>query len=538
MPKAVIYARFSSDLQRDRSIDDQVALCREYAKGEQLEVTAVYHDRARSGASLMGRDGLLAMMDAARAGEFSVLVVEALDRVSRDQEDLAGIYKRLTFAGVEIRAVHDGKADQIQVGIRGLVGALYLQDLSHKVRRGMAGVTSDGRHAGGRAYGYRAVSGAAGELVIESAEADVVRRIFAAYVAGHNPRAIVAQLNAERVSPPRGQVWSASTLNGNAARGHGILVNPIYAGTIVWNRVRMIKDPDTGKRVSRVNPREEWQTSAAPHLAIVDPGVFELAQQRKRDRTHEVPGGRRAPRHLFSGLLKCGCCGGGMSIKDRDHGRLRIVCTRSRESGTCNSRRAFYMDDIEQRIVAGLRSRLGNKQAIARYLKTFNDERRRLAGDQFNQRGKIEARLVAIDRELDRATALLIKGILDEDRGAAQIATLRVERSTLQTELMTIGEEPNVIELHPTAISAYLTSLDNLDMALRSADGIAKPEAFAAIRDLIDRIVIHPTNDGLMAIELDGTLSRLIGGNHFPTVRASGGMMVAEEGFEPPTRGL
>lgn len=84
------------------------------------------------------------LIDAARDKAFDVILVEALDRLSRDQEDLAGIWKRLNFLGIELRAVHDGKADQIQIGIRGLVGALYLQDLAHKVRRGMAGVVRDG----------------------------------------------------------------------------------------------------------------------------------------------------------------------------------------------------------------------------------------------------------------------------------------------------------------------------------------------------------------------------------------------------------
>jgi site-specific DNA recombinase len=200
--RAAIYARYSSDLQTDRSIEDQISLCSDFAAKQGLTIVAEFDDRARSGASIMGRDGVLSMMDAARDGKFDVLVVEALDRLSRDQEDLAGIYKRLTHIGVEIRAVHDGKADIVQVGIRGLVGALYLQDLAHKVRRGMAGVVRDGRNAGGKAYGYAPVPGKPGELVIVEEEAEVVRRIFADYAAGKSPREIAGDLNAENIAPP------------------------------------------------------------------------------------------------------------------------------------------------------------------------------------------------------------------------------------------------------------------------------------------------------------------------------------------------
>jgi DNA invertase Pin-like site-specific DNA recombinase len=90
--RAAIYARFSTDMQRDKSIEDQVDLCRKHADRLNCEVVAVYSDRARSGASLMGRDGVLDMISASRRGEFDAVIVEALDRLSRDQEDLAGIY--------------------------------------------------------------------------------------------------------------------------------------------------------------------------------------------------------------------------------------------------------------------------------------------------------------------------------------------------------------------------------------------------------------------------------------------------------------
>ena len=117
--KAVIYARFSTDLQNERSVEDQVALCRTYAAQHDLDVIRVYDDRARSGASLLGRDGLLDLLNGARARSFGVVIVEALDRLSRDMEDLAGLHKRLTFLDIEIRAVHEGVVNTVLVGLRG-----------------------------------------------------------------------------------------------------------------------------------------------------------------------------------------------------------------------------------------------------------------------------------------------------------------------------------------------------------------------------------------------------------------------------------
>jgi DNA invertase Pin-like site-specific DNA recombinase len=166
MKKAVIYARFSTDLQNERSIEDQVTLCRDYTSREGMNVVEVYEDKARSGGSVMGRGGLLRLLDQAREQSFDVVVVEALDRLSRDMEDLAGIHKRLSFLGIEIRAVHEGVVNTVLVGLRGLVGQLYREDNAHKVRRGLAGRVGQGLNAGGRAYGYVPVLGDKGKRVI------------------------------------------------------------------------------------------------------------------------------------------------------------------------------------------------------------------------------------------------------------------------------------------------------------------------------------------------------------------------------------
>src|SRR5260370_26198417 len=88
--KAVIYARFSTDLQNERSIEDQIILCRGYASREGIDVIEVYEDRARSGGSIMGRGGLLRLLDQARDRSFDAVVVEALDRLSRSEERRVG----------------------------------------------------------------------------------------------------------------------------------------------------------------------------------------------------------------------------------------------------------------------------------------------------------------------------------------------------------------------------------------------------------------------------------------------------------------
>ncbi|MFZ2490207.1 MAG: recombinase family protein [Thermoanaerobaculia bacterium] len=537
--RTAIYARFSTELQHERSIEDQIQLCRGYAAKNGHDVVAVFDDRARSGASVFGRDGLMRMMDAARDKAFDVILVEALDRLSRDQEDLAGIWKRLNFLGIELRAVHDGKADQIQIGIRGLVGALYLQDLAHKVRRGMAGVVRDGRHAGGRAYGYRPVPGKPGELEIDPDEAAIIREIFESYVDGRTPRDIAARLNARQVPPPRGRYWTASTINGSLKRHNGVILNELYAGRIVWNKIRMVKDPDTGKRVSRPNPPAEWQSVDAPHLRIIEHEIFERAGAIKQERGGPLPHHTRKPKRVLSGLLKCGCCGSGMSVKDTRKGKQRIQCTQMKEAGTCDHRRVYDLDLVERTVFDGLKANLTTPDLIAAYVETYNEERKRLAASLIATRSRIEKRLARVKRDFDRIFQSYVKGFSEEDEVRAPLAELRAERKQLEAELAAAEKPPETVALHPTALARYRQQVEDLAKALSSESAGDVREPISALRELVAAVVIHPTPPGApMEIEVRGRLAALIGHDVFPAARMWGGTVVAEEGLEPPTQGL
>jgi hypothetical protein len=116
------------------------------------------------------------------------------------------------------------------------------------------------------------------------AVAEILREIFAAYVKGRTPRDIAHDLNKRGIRPPRGTHWNASTINGHATRGAGILINQIYIGEIVWNKTRFVKDPTTGKRISRVNPPEQHRRARVPHLRIIDGETWSKAQASKIER--------------------------------------------------------------------------------------------------------------------------------------------------------------------------------------------------------------------------------------------------------------
>ncbi|MBL3684014.1 hypothetical protein F2981_02695 [Sinorhizobium meliloti] len=135
---------FSTDLQSERSVDDRSNSAANSQSGKVSSLHAPISTKPRSGASIFGRDGLLSLMDDAREGKFDIVIVEALDRLSRDQEDLAGLHKRLTFARRPDHCRSRRRGRRNPGRIRGLVSTLFLADLKHKIRRGMTGSSARG----------------------------------------------------------------------------------------------------------------------------------------------------------------------------------------------------------------------------------------------------------------------------------------------------------------------------------------------------------------------------------------------------------
>ena len=123
--RVAIYSRFSSDLQRAESIEDQERVCRAVAERHGWEIIQTFSDRAMSGASAF-RPRYQDMLQAAQAGKFEVLIAESLDRLSRDQEDVARLYKTLNFAGVMIVTSAEGEVNELHVGLKGTMNALFL----------------------------------------------------------------------------------------------------------------------------------------------------------------------------------------------------------------------------------------------------------------------------------------------------------------------------------------------------------------------------------------------------------------------------
>ncbi|WP_440412085.1 recombinase family protein [Neorhizobium petrolearium] len=542
---AVIYARFSTDLQNERSCEDQIDLCKTFAHREGFKVVETYHDKAKSGASLHGRDGIQKMLQDARAGRFEVIIVEALDRLSRDMEDMAGIYKQMQFLGIKIVTVHEGEANTLSVGMRSIFAQLFREDNVHKVRRGMTGLVKQGLTAGGRAYGYRPDPGNRGKPVIVEEEAEIVRYIFTAYEAGTSPRAICKRLNSQYVKPPRGKLWSPSAIIGADERGSGLLRNPIYVGRIVWNKNRMIKDPLTGRRVSRPNPRHEWLSVEAPELRIIPDELFEAAQAQLAARAvkRDSISTQRRPQRLLSGLLKCGACGSGMAVNGADKsGRPRLKCSAHTNSGACPDPKSFYITDVEALVIDSLTRELATPTQIHAYAKAYLEKQNEEALQEGRRRKEIEGRLTEIEKDNERLLDLMLKNIGDPNTLSARMKAQGEERDRLKEELRTLPQSKAIL-VHPAAVKRFAEKLlayrPKLELALNMLDDMG--ELPRLIREIIKSITVDRDENGVLAITVENWLDPFLSDENAPksTHRGWGDVkLVAGGRIELPTLGL
>ena len=547
--KVALYARYSSDSQRDASIADQLRACRSHAEKQGWKIVEEYTDHAISGASLL-RPGIQALISDASQGRFQLVLAEAMDRLSRDQEDIAGLFKRMAFGNVKIMTLSEGEVGQLHIGLKGTMNALFLKDLADKTRRGLRGRIEDGKSGGGLCFGYDVVRkfGAKGETVrgdraINETEAAVVRRIFREYIAGKSSRTLAWELNQEGISGPQGAAWGPSTIHGNPKRGVGILNNELYVGRLVWNRLRYVKDPDTGKRVSRLNPESEWVVQEVPALRIVDQETWDKVKARQHTLAYVPPAPgentlneRRRPKHLFTGLVKCGRCGGGFSMISKD----LLGCSTARNKGTCDNRLNIRRDALEASVLGGLRTHLMEPELFKAFCDEFTREVNRLRmerdADIIHRRKELER----IERELDKAIQAILDGVpgakLKDRIGALEARKAELVELVSETRKQVPLLHPNMSEIYRRRIAALCNSLGDDD---------GKLEALEVLRTLVDQVALVPDGNEL-SIVLRGDLAAMLtfaANRKRPDLLSEAGLLgllspvsvVAGTGFEPVT---
>jgi len=521
--RVALYARYSSERQSEASIDDQLRVCRSHAKRQGWVETHAFFDAAISGTTVL-RPGYQALLAALRQGGIDIVLAESLDRFSRDPEHGSALYKQVIFAGARMVTIAEGDIGPLQLGMKGTMGALYLQDLAQKTHRGIEGRIRQGRAIGHVPYGYDLVRMLAangepdrGLRGINPSEADVVRRIFREYAAGVSPRAIAQTLNAEGIPGPSGGIWYDASIRGRPRRGDGLLRNAIYVGKMVWNRGYIIRDPVTATLHRRKKDPGGIVSVDTPELRIIDQQLWDQVQARLTAMTaarleitsssHESgPGGyrfweQRRPKYLLTGKVVCGVCGATFASLGKDY----LGCRQAKQ-GACRNTPWIRRSHLQAHVLDVLGRQLMAPDLVAEFVTAFSAEWNRLivkhAADDNAQRRELQL----VDRKIANLIDALSEGIRSSDL-QARLAGLESRRATLRAEL-THPAAP-LPAMHPNLAAVYRDKVARLRDALVGPDGA---EALEAARELIDQIVITPPEDdgGSPGIEVVGEFMAIL----------------------------
>ena len=506
-----IYARYSTDMQREASIEDQARVCERLIKDRDWQTYRVYSDQGISGSTHL-RPGYQNLLEDARNGRFEIVVAESLDRISRDQEHIAGFHKIMQFLGIRVFTVSEGLISELHIGLKGTMSALFLKDLADKTRRGLEGRVRQGRSGGGKSYGYRVVKGderGAREIIPEQAE--TVQRIFSEFAAGMSPNQIAHGLNNDQIPGPSGQLWRDTTIRGHIKRGTGILNNELYIGRLVWNRQRYVKNPVTGKRVSRRNSVDNEIVHAVPHLRIINDTLWQSVKARQKaiwkvtdadikpDKTPPYWSQRRAA-HILSERSFCSQCGGSIVSVEKDY----LACSNARKLKSCLQNRSIRRPALDAVVIDLLKNRLMQSSAVGEFIAAYNNEIKTQQVHVTKQKAKLEKHL----RDIELMLAGLYDAIADGLRGAglqSKLDTLENEKS----ELLKTLESPTsaTVSLHPALADLYKQKINQLADVLK--DPKIRIQATLLIRELIERVDLD-YNENSWDISIKGEISALV----------------------------
>ncbi|MCK4947752.1 MAG: recombinase family protein [Candidatus Aureabacteria bacterium] len=385
--KVAIYARYSSENQSEKSIDDQIRVCKKYIKENKMTVEErhIYIDEAISG-SIVNRPALQALEKAAENKEFDAVAVDDLSRLSRSNHQMLTLVMKFNYLQIKLISVSDGiitddENSKLGIHIRGFINELYLDDLKKKTMRGLEGQKLRGFSTGENVYGYS--SHPFGELKLNKKgnpkyegmvhkinpdEADIVKRIFKEFIEGKSINRIVRDLNSDKTPTKKGYIggWNISTVS-------RILKNEKYMGLWVWRKWKNVRDPMTGKVKKVPRAEKEQMPVFKEDLVIIDKETWEKAQKRwqelegawpvrKKSNIKQKSYVKASPTHLLAGLLKCNSCGGAVVLVG-GKGSGYYGCYNAKRK-TCDNTLLVPRNRVEQTIISELKGKILTHQNL------------------------------------------------------------------------------------------------------------------------------------------------------------------------------
>lgn len=458
--RAVIYARFSSDKQREESIDGQIRECTAYAKSQNLEVIGTYIDRALSARS-DNRPAFLRMIADSSRRMFQYVIVYQLDRFSRSRYDSAIYKNRLKKNGVRVLSakerIGDDPASIILESMLEGYAEYYSAELSQKVMRGMTENVLEKKWAGSQVpLGYRLLPDKRLEIVPEEAEA--VRIIYNMYLSGKRHTEIADYLNAHGYITHRGRQFKRNSFR-------RLLSNKIYTGEYTWH----------GNTVADFAPR------------IIDDKTWAVAQKKLQEHSTTVRKKKQSAAYALTGVTYCGICGQPMTGQSgRSHTgtvyRYYRCSTKNNyhDRGRCTGSRNINQEKLEDIVLRATVDVLHSDTAISLIASQAVKAQKTTSAAQ--EMARIKQEYKTIKSKLNNSVRAIEEGLYSKTIAdniqsyETQLGEIRRRIDELKLESITIDE---------AAVEYYLKSL----LTSKKEHERYKLDMFQAF---IHRVIVYP----------------------------------------------
>lgn len=405
---AVIYARFSSDRQREESIEGQIRECKAYAERKGIAIVGEYIDRAKSASKdTAKRDSFLQMIKDSSKGQFDAVIVWKLDRFARNRFDSAHYKNTLRKNGVKVisatEAIAEGPEGIILESMLEGMAEYYSAELSEKVKRGHKENALKCRNNGGTTpYGYKVVDH---KLELDPVTAPVVLEIYQRYADGDTIRQILEDLNSKGITTSKGNKFTYPSFT-TMLQNRTYLGEYCYDGTVVPNGVP----------------------------AIVPQDLFDRVQARRAKNKH-APGMACAKkeRYLLTTKLFCGKCGA-MMVGESGKSKTGAVhhyykCGKAKREKTCD-KKAVRKDWIENIVIKYTMLMLKNDEIMERLTNRLVE----IQGEESRELKLMRQQLAETKQAIQKLLDAIIGGISGESI-KERLADLEAQKTDLEASI-------------------------------------------------------------------------------------------------------
>jgi len=445
-PRVVAYARYSNLDDSPDSIARQLKTIESYARSQGLQIVKVYEEPRATGTVIEGREQIMQMLAEIDSLDVSGIVYESADRFGRTIKVLADLWDGLQKRGIDLHNASRGmREDAVSIGIAAGIAEADRDRVVTRMRSGIIASVERGTPIMARCLGYKRALNDCDKrvFVVDEAEAETVRWIFAKFLEGLPPVDIARLLNDEQPGGRHNRSWTRHHIIGSATTHSGILRRIRYTGRQTYGITSVRKE---GSKIKiRRKPREEWKFSAiVPELQIIDDDTFGRVQaklaQMSEARAAEIsdkkvynPRWGNRGGHILQGIIRCARCGSGMSSRSdlRGNRRERFMCNRASNNSAPGTKKCEMTIDVirevlEDSIVDLLGPELETLELSMAYVEAYNRHLSdRSAGARFELE-KLESRLAEIEKELDR--------LFESDKKGTSSAWLQKKREALSAE--------------------------------------------------------------------------------------------------------